>query len=159
MKILRKIRRFISLPFYNKVLFLEAYIMLGWARILKMMPFSRIAPTLGVHMEETDLNQMENKDMLKRVSEAIHIMSQYAFWESECLVKAIAGMKMLQRRQIESTLYLGTAKDENGQFIAHAWLRSGSFYISGKEGMERFLVVATFAKRMRDHDILGESNG
>ena len=46
---------------------------------------------------------------------------------------------MLQRRQIESTLYLGTAKDENGQFIAHAWLRSGPFYISGKEGMERLL--------------------
>ena len=39
-------------------------------------------------------------------------MSRYTFWESQCLVKAIAGMKMLERRHIESTLYLGTAKDE-----------------------------------------------
>ena len=42
-------------------------------------------------------------------------MSRYTFWESQCLVKAIAAMKMLERRQIESTLYLGTAKDENGK--------------------------------------------
>ena len=70
--------------------------------------------------------------------------------ESECLVKAIAGMKMLEKRNIESTLYLGTAKDENGELIAHAWLRSGPFYISGAEVMERFTVVAKFAKEMSD---------
>ena len=56
-------------------------------------------------------------------------MSKYTFWESQCLVKAIAGMKMLERRQIESTLYLGTAKDELGKLIAHAWLRSGPFIL------------------------------
>ena len=78
---------------------------------------------------------------LKQVSQAINIMSNYTFWESQCLVKAIAAMKMLERRQIESTLYLGTAKDENGKMIAHAWLRSGPFYITGAEGMEKFTVV------------------
>ena len=60
--------------------------------------------------------------------------------------KAIAAMKMLERRKIESTLYLGTAKDENGKMIAHAWLRSGPFYITGFEEMERFTVVGKFAK-------------
>ena len=52
---------------------------------------------------------------LASISQAIHLMSRYTFWESECLVKAIAGMKMLEKRNIESTLYLGTAKDENGE--------------------------------------------
>ena len=53
-------------------------------------------------------------------------MSKYTFWESQCLVKAIAGMKMLERRNIESTLYLGTAKDAKGQmYRSDAWLRSG----------------------------------
>ena len=75
-------------------------------------------------------------------------MSRYTFWESECLVKAMAGMKMLERRGIESTLYLGTAKDETG-LIAHAWLRSGTFYVSGAEVMERFTVVAQFAKEIK----------
>ena len=58
-------------------------------------------------------------------------MSRYTFWESQCLVKAIAGMKMLEKRNIESTLYLGTAKDEKGELIAHAWLRSGLFLCIG----------------------------
>ena len=97
--------------------------------------------------------------MLKHISEAIHIMSKYTIWESQCLVKAIAGMKMLQRRQIESTLYLGTARDDTGQMIAHAWLRSGPFYISGSEGMERFAVVAKFAKRINDPKDVGKNNG
>ena len=76
------------------------------------------------------------------------MMSRYTFWESQCLVKAIAAMKMLEKRQIESTLYLGTAKDETGNMIAHAWLRSGPFYITGVEEMKRFTVVSKFAKRI-----------
>jgi hypothetical protein len=57
-------------------------------------------------------------------------------------------MKMLERRNIESTVYLGTAKDENGKLIAHAWLRSGSFILTGSEEMSRFVVVSKFAKQV-----------
>ena len=46
-----------------------------------------------------------------------------------------------RKTEIESTLYLGTAKDENGEIIAHAWLRSGPFYVLDAEGMEKFTVV------------------
>lgn len=150
MKLIRKIGVFLSLPSYKKLLFIEAFIMLAWGRILKMVPFSKVAPTLGEQMQETSLDQVDNKEVLKNVSQAIHIMSKYTFWESQCLVKAIAGMKMLQRRNIESTLYLGTGRDEIGKLAAHAWLRSGPYYISGREGMERFAVVAKFANRVNE---------
>ncbi|MEJ9114166.1 lasso peptide biosynthesis B2 protein [Bacillus paramobilis] len=149
MNIVRKIRKFFLLDMKTMFLFIEAYTYLGWARFLKSMPFSKIAPTLGTHMDETSLNCNEsNKLILRSISEAIHIMSQHTFWESECLVSAIAGMKMLKRRQIESTLYLGTAKDKNGKMLAHAWLRSGPFYITGAEEMKRFTVVSKFARRI-----------
>ena len=65
-------------------------------------------------------------------------------------------MKMLERRNIESTLYLGTAKDLNGKLIAHAWLRSGPLYITGKEGMEKFTEVGKFANSIR---FKGAENG
>lgn len=81
-----------------------------------------------------------------KVHDAIQLISQHTFWECKCLVRAIAALKMLERRQIESTLYLGTARDESGKMIAHAWLRSGPYYITGAEGMERFAVVGKFAK-------------
>ncbi|WP_270606945.1 lasso peptide biosynthesis B2 protein [Bacillus mobilis] len=149
MNIVRKIRKFFLLDMKTMFLFIEAYTYLGWARFLKSMPFSKIAPTLGTHMDETTLNCNEsNKLILRSISEAIHIMRQHTFWESECLVSAIAGMKMLKRRQIESTLYLGTAKGKSGKMLAHAWLRSGPFYITGAEEMKRFTVVSKFARRI-----------
>lgn len=149
MNMLNKIKAFLFLDAKTKLLYVEAYVFLGWARILKLFPFSKVASTLGIQMEETSLEFIpSNREMLRNISQAVHIMSRYTFWESECLVKAIASMKMLEKRGIESTLYLGTSKDENGKLIAHAWLRSGPFYISGSEGMEEFTVVSRFAKKM-----------
>ncbi|MBW7458870.1 lasso peptide biosynthesis B2 protein, partial [Paenibacillus sepulcri] len=80
----------------------------------------------------------------------INTVSRHTPWESKCLVRAIAGMKMLERRRIDSTLYMGTAKDKTGQLIAHAWLRSGPVYITGAEVMNRFIVVQKFAKAGRN---------
>ena len=34
----------------------------------------------------------------------------------------------------------------SGELIAHAWLRSGPFYITGADGKEKFTVVSKFAK-------------
>lgn len=140
---------FYKLKRTEKYLFLEALIFLGLARILKMLPFKNLAGMLGTHMSESPFQEEKPviSETIRSVSSAIHIMSRYTFWESKCLVKAIAGMKMLQRRGIKSTLYLGTAKDENGKMIAHAWLRSGSYYITGAEEMKRFTVVSTFANK------------
>ncbi|ASN05980.1 lasso peptide biosynthesis B2 protein [Virgibacillus necropolis] len=144
---MKKIRTFFSLNWKTKMLLLEAFICLGWARLLKGLPFAKIAPSLGKNMDETAYTEdSKYLGIIKDVSAAIRIMSPHTFWESQCLVKAIAGQKLLARRHIDSTLYLGTAKDKNGELIAHAWLRSGSFYVSGSEGMEKFTVVAKFAK-------------
>ncbi|MGM7721188.1 lasso peptide biosynthesis B2 protein [Metabacillus sp. Hm71] len=149
MDIFRKLRTLFSLDWKTILLFYEAIVFLGWARILKLMPFPKVAPKLGVHMEETSLDGTKiNKIIVRDISEAIQIMSRYTLWESQCLVKAIAAMKMLEKRQIESTLYLGTARDQNGELIAHAWLRSGPYYITGFEEMHKFTVVGKFAKKL-----------
>ncbi|MDT3497749.1 lasso peptide biosynthesis B2 protein [Bacillus toyonensis] len=157
MNIVKRLRVFLLLNMETKLLFLEAFIFLGWARVLKSITFSKVAPSLGDYMNETSVAQIQQHEhTLKEVSEAISIMSRYTFWESQCLVKAIAGMRMLEKRDIESTLYLGTAKDNSGELIAHAWLRSGSFYVTGSEGMEKFTVVGSFAKRLSENTIKGE---
>lgn len=132
-------------------LFVEAFLFLGWARFLMLFPFSKVAPTLGTYMQETvNLSSEANRAALSEVCDAIRIMSQHTFWQSKCLVKAIAAMKMLERRRIESTLYLGTARDHAGQMAAHAWLRSGSSFITGFEEMSRFTVVGKFAKTIQN---------
>lgn len=148
MKIAKKLRVLFTLPFTTRILLLEAFLFLGWARVLKLFPFSKVAPSLGTKWDETPLDKIQNKELIISISDAIHIMSRYTFWESMCLVKAIAAMKMLERRHIESTLYLGTAKDVTGNMIAHAWLRSGPYFITGAEEMNKFTVVGKFAKKI-----------
>ncbi|OZU89263.1 stage V sporulation protein S [Virgibacillus indicus] len=146
---MRKVKLLLSLNPKMILLLFEVYVYLARGRVLKGRPFSKIAPSLGDKMKESSTELIpEQRRKLSEISQAIHIMSNYTFWESECLVKAIAAMKMLEKRNIESTLYLGTAKDASGKLIAHAWLRSGPFYITGAEVKEQFTVVSKFAKMM-----------
>lgn len=141
-----KIIAFWRMPNKEKLIFIEAFIFLGWSRILKNIPFKKLAPLLGTHMSELPYeNNLAVRDDLRAVSSAINIMSKYTFWESQCLVKAIAAMKMLNRRGIGTTLYLGISKDKDGKMIAHAWLRNGTYYISGYEEMRNFTVVSMFS--------------
>lgn len=146
---MKRLRILLALDWKIKWLLVESFLYLGWARLLKCRPFTKVAPSLGDQMKETTFEfEASNKKVLSSVSQSIHLASRYTFWESQCLVKAIAAMKMLEKRQIESTIYLGTAKDESGDLIAHAWLRSGPFYITGSAGKEKFTVVSKFAKNI-----------
>lgn len=146
MRFYKKVRRLMSYPSDMKRMFVEAYFYLAWGRVLKLLPFSKVAPSLGEHMKETPYTGYTEQDLLllRKISKAVHTMSRVTWWESQCLVKAIAAMKMLERRGIPSTLYLGSGRDDKGQMVAHAWLRSGSYILTGKEGHERYAVVGIF---------------
>ncbi|MGO4109172.1 lasso peptide biosynthesis B2 protein [Paenibacillus sp. YAF4_2] len=142
-----KLRKFIASDI--KLLLAEAFIYLGWARILKALPFAKVAPGLGVSLKETSYQtSFQDDELIHKIASAIRIMSRHTLWESKCLVMAIACMKMLERRQIESTLYLGTMKNEQGKMNAHAWLRTGPHYLTGAEIMERYTVVGIFGKSL-----------
>ncbi|WP_404405953.1 lasso peptide biosynthesis B2 protein [Jeotgalibacillus malaysiensis] len=127
----------------------EAFIQLAYGRIFKALPFKKVSKKLGENMVETSEEvRPEDRQTLAAVSQAVQLMSRYTPWESMCLVQAVAAMNMLSRRKISSTLYLGTGKDEEEQFAAHAWLRSGPFIITGAKGRKRYTVVGMFAKKL-----------
>lgn len=148
MILIRKCKAFFSLEWKTLLLFIEAAFYLGSVRIqLLYFPFSKISSSLGVAMKETEFAYIQqNHKILSNVNYAIDVMSRNTFWETKCLVRAIAAMKMLENRKISSTLYLGTAKDTAGKLIAHAWLRSGSLYVTGAEEMMKFTITGKFAK-------------
>jgi hypothetical protein len=150
---LSKVRSYFSLNLKTQLLLVEALFYLGLARILIYLPFSKLALLLGTPLQETSNDLLHaDRAAIKNIANAIHIMSNHTFWDSKCLVRAIAGMNMLSRREIESTLYLGTAKDDAAKLIAHAWLRSGPYYVTGREEMDKFTVVGKFAKRMSGNE-------
>lgn len=52
-------------------------------------------------------------------------------WRADCLVQALAAQTMLQRRNVSSTIVIGTAKHPDGRFEAHAWLCCGDEIVLG----------------------------
>jgi len=125
--------------------FMEALTLLFLVKIIVIiLPLRWYSKILGTEHkvssdESTDLDHIAFK-----ISQAI-IRGRKAFpWKTRCLCEAISAKIMLNRRHIDCTLYLGVAK-EKGSLIAHAWLRCGSRYVTGKEGVEKFTVVSTFA--------------
>lgn len=125
----------------------EALLRLTRARIQLLYPFSKTAPRLGIKSLETSpISREQDIGHIKRVTTAIRLISRYTPWKSTCMVRAVAGQEMLEKRGIESTLYLGVARDAKGEMIAHAWLRSGAYYVSGDDVMRSFVVVEKFAK-------------
>lgn len=147
--LVRKLRKMDADSF---VLLIEAIFYLAWARFLVRLPFAKIAPALGSRMKETphEPPTFAQRAALKRISIILHMASRHTPWQSKCLVRAIAAMKMLERRKLPSTLYLGTAKGAEGGLIAHAWLRAGTYYVTGAEEMRKFTIVDHFAKGLHE---------
>jgi hypothetical protein len=58
-----------------------------------------------------------------------------------CLTQAIAAGIMLKQRRIAYNIYLGVARNNNNQLIAHAWLRSGDILVTGGDHCNQFTVT------------------
>lgn len=128
-------------------LLVEAFFWLGIARLaILIFPFRRIEPYLGRRMAESALEAPPDNGQLREVAWAVNRVSRYTPWQSKCLVQAIAAKRMLQSRNIVSTLYLGVARSGAKTLEAHAWLRSGPAYVTGGQERKDFTVVAMFAE-------------
>lgn len=143
---MKKLMKFFRLKFGRKLMLLESAFFLAVSRIAVLtVKFDRIAPRLGEHgKESTEEIAQPYLPVINEVKWAVNAMSAHTFWESKCLVQAIAAKKMLKRRKIKSTLYLGVAKDSDGKMIAHAWVKSGGIILTGARGFRRFTVVSFF---------------
>ncbi len=91
-------------------------------------------------MEETK----EHYDYCALVSKHVNRVSNKTEWESKCLVRALTARRLLMRKNITCTLYLGVGKNEKGEMVAHAWLRSGQAYVTGGNGKD-YATVAKYA--------------
>ena len=63
-----------------------------------------------------------------------------------CLTAAVAARLMLSTHRIDSVLVLGVAKGDNGQMIAHAWLKTmDNLVVAGREkDLDKYSPVGVF---------------
>lgn len=95
----------------------------------------------GEKSESTDT--VENYRYARKVSYCVNEVCGKT--KDKCLVRALTAQKLLSKKKIKTTLYLGCRPDENGNIDAHAWLRCGEVYVTGGNG-EGYAVVAYFLK-------------
>ena len=135
--------KFLRLPLSSKVLLLEAWITLGLSRgMVLTLPFRWIAPGLRADLPGPVLDS--GQAQAQTVGWALRVASKYTPWKSNCLAQAIAAKRMLHRRQLPSTLFLGVRKGEQDEFEAHAWVDFGPVTLTGGHDQAGYSVVSSF---------------
>ena len=145
----QRVGRFVRRPLADKVLVVEAYVLLGVTRVLvRFLPFRQLERLLGTRLAEspTELGDAE-RIVARRVVWAVRGVHRYTPWKSDCFPQALTAKLMLRRRGVASTLYLGVAFTQSrADLMAHAWLRCGGIYVGGgPEANRGFGAVASFA--------------
>lgn len=112
--------------------------------MILVLPLKNYAQKLGKQSIYVNKEPSEKElHIIFMVSRAIIRSRRVIPWKSLCMTEAIAAKKLLNKQNIESTLYLGVNKTES-TMTAHAWLKSGSAWVIGRKGSDRFTVVSSF---------------
>lgn len=110
--------------------------------------FTHLAEGLGVAQCETLKEALPTPLLieLQAIGRVMRYMPHFVPWPSKCLDTAMAAQRMLARRQLPSTLYLGVRRNSAHALLAHAWLRTGQHWVVGYQPAHSFHVVACYAR-------------
>ncbi len=128
----------------EKKMTLSVYWYVGFYRLcLQILPMSRIETMMGIRGEESQLDT-DSRDvcLIRLVAFHVNRVTQHLPLKRKCFVRALTARRILMKHGINSTLYMGVALDHDSM-IAHAWLRSGSLYVTGGNG-DGYSTVARF---------------
>ncbi len=151
MDMLRPIRRWRRLSWGERELLVESILCLAISYVLvRLVPFRYLARALGNSDVESSYDNAPSD--AARIAGVINGLHWRFSSDVTCLMEGIAGKIMLNRRKIPNTLYLGvimqkaSEMDETDSKIkAHAWLRSGTLIVTGREGYKRFKPIAKYS--------------
>jgi hypothetical protein len=144
---IKAIIKFFQLSAEEKKLFYKAVRIALLVRMyLFLMPSHKLSRFMGSpHKESLHEVDVTYDGIVTKVFRAMRRSSVYLPFKEKCLVDAIVAKKILKKYNIETTLYLGVAKNGSKELIAHAWLRYGDSYIVGKKGMGKFIPVEWYS--------------
>ena len=143
----RKIKTFLKIDFESKVMFCKAFILCGFYRfIILNINFGKVKRLLGEKGKESNFkSDIEHYKIAKKVGIIVRLAGSHTPWESKCLVQAMTAQKLLKDKGVETTLYLGVARD-GSNMLAHSWLRCGELFVTGGNGDLNYIRVNCFAK-------------
>lgn len=149
---IRRLRKFLTLDRQQKKLFIQAFFLLGWARIsLLRKPFKVLLSKLNLHRETVLQTSLEPpaQEAARNIGWAVRTAACFTPWKSTCLVQVLAAQSMLRKQGIAGVFYLGVTNDgaeqDSSGFLAHAWLMCNGEFITGEAGHKQYKVISSFS--------------
>ena len=139
----RRIAKFFKTPFFDKKLFFRAlYYSLKYRIITSLLPVKFYVSNFGKAQIQNSMSPIESQlKTITSIYKAVRRSTIYLPFGQKCLIEAIVAKKLLKQNSIDSTLYLGVARNGQKRLIAHAWLKCGDYIVTGRKGIENFAVV------------------
>ncbi len=149
MPAINKTQKFRALHLREKVMFVEAIIMLGFMRIaLSRLSLKRLISPLK-HQDNlkktTPLNPKQISTALS-IGKMICLAANNTPWSSGCLAQSLTAHRMLKKRGIPGAIHIGVNKTGNRQvdFQAHAWSQCDEEIITGHTDHNSFSVISSY---------------
>jgi hypothetical protein len=139
---MNKIFKFLFLPFQKKKLLIQSLIAVGVIRLsLWVFPFKALNRWLSAFAATDSGDPKVEWSVVENVASAVRECSRYVPYAS-CLTQALAVRTLLGLRRQNSQLKIGVDRDEDGKFMAHAWVEIDGKIIIGKLPLhQRFNVL------------------
>jgi len=139
---MKRLRKFLSLTPSDRVLLINALLLLGAIRWgLKLLPFQTLRRLLARMAQPIRTLQQAEKASVDKVAWAVMVASHY-IPGARCLAQALATQVLLERRSYPTQLRIGFTRGKGGQMSAHAWVESeGRVAIGGTGNMTRYIPV------------------
>ena len=131
---MKRLRKFLSLTPRERVLLINALLLLGAIRLgLKLMPFQTLRRLLARMAQPIRTLQQAEKASVDKVAWAVMVASHY-IPGARCLAQALATQVLLERRGYPTQLRIGVARSKGGQLWGHAWVESQGQIVIGGSG-------------------------
>lgn len=120
---------------HNKRITIAVWFWAAWYRFrIRFVPMKYLRKSFGIEGEESPVEgSKEDYRYARTIAEYVNRSANNTPWESKCLVRALTAQRLLKKRGIPTTMYLGV-KMEDEKMVAHAWIRTGKLYVTGGNG-------------------------
>lgn len=152
------ISRFIAAPFGTKMMAFEAAFELLLARLNTLRSAKQFTSTLGELAGQPVLADPAQQERASAIGHIVELTARVMPFRAVCLQQVIALRRMLRRRNIPATVYLGVMPDADAEvtvkpslsagelpIAAHAWVTSGDKVVNGRTSdLSRYVVLGVF---------------
>lgn len=129
---MKRLSRFLKLPLAEKILLLEALLLVTFAAfVLRFVPFRVFRKFLSQRLASEIKNEPADWLEIKRIVRSVNFFSRFVPFTT-CLTNSLAAMLLIRSKGQHSVLRIGVVKDGEKDLKAHAWLETNGRIIIGK---------------------------